>query len=66
MCFLTERMKNWLSQGSSAVIQVTWLAGALSHVYAFVLLMSSTPRYQVKLLYIESGQLGFKEKDKST
>ena len=66
MCFITERMKNWLSQGCSAVIRVAQLAGTLSHVYAFLLLMSSKPRYQVKLLYIESGLLGFKEKDKST
>ena len=66
MCFLTEQMKNLLSQDSSAVIRVTRLAGALSHVYAFLLLMSPRPRYQVKLLYIESRLLGFKEKGKRT
>ena len=63
MCFLTERMKNWLFQGSS-VTWVTRLAGALSRVYAFVLLMSSKHHYQVELLNIE-WPIGFqREKQK--
>ena len=74
MCFLTERMNNWLFQ-SSSVIRISGLVGAAmsrghirrklnDHVYSFLLLMSSKPHHQVELKYMESGVIGFKEKTK--
>ena len=66
--FLTCKRFNVFANGTGKISStgLSRLPGALSHVYAFLLLMSSKPHNQVELLYIESGLLGFKEKDKST